>query len=114
MIDINAEVYNILEGTGYDIVFHYPQRLGALPVVSFYTVSESGEMSADNVEMFRSGVIGVDIYANAPAQCGEIAASVGAALADNGWGHIMSTDVPEETDGVFHRAMRYTKSFFVQ
>lgn len=114
MIDINAEVYNILEETGYDIVFHYPQRLGVLPVVSFYTISESGEMSVDNIEMFRAGVIGIDIYAPSPAKCGEMGLFIDAALKRNGWSHIMSMDVPEETDGVFHRAMRYTKSFFVQ
>lgn len=113
MIDINIEAQRALDTTGYKVVFHYPQSTETLPVVSFYMISESGDMSADNSEMFQTGVIGIDIFTDTPMQGGEMALNINAAMSAHGWCRIMSMDVPEETDGVFHKAMRYTKSFFI-
>lgn len=111
MIDINIEAEKSLEKTGYNIVFHYPQKMSALPVVSFFTVSESGGMSADNTDLFRCGVVEVGIFSQVPSQHSQMAQQINKVMTDDGWSRINSMDVPEEKDGVFHRKIRYTKSF---
>lgn len=113
LIDINAQAQKALETTGYNTVFRYPQSMRDIPVISFYTVSESGEMSADNRELLRQGTIGIGIFADAPTKCAEMAYAVERAMLNDGWSMIYSMDVAAETDGVFERDMRFTKSFYV-
>jgi len=112
MLDINIEAQNALEKTGYPVVFHYPQRMDSLPVISFCTVSETGEMSADNRDMFTSGVVRLDVFSSVPAECGEMDRAICKAMTDDGWSRLSAVDVPERADGLFHRSMEYTKSFF--
>lgn len=113
MLDINAEVESVLDTTGYNVVFRYPQNLKELPVAAFYTVSETGEMSADNCEMFRRGVVGIDIFAKDPAQCTKMSQKIMKAMQTDNWSMTETADGNSETDGVFRRNMKFVKSFYV-
>ena len=113
MLDINIEAQKALEKTGYNIAFHYPQSMDTIPVVSFYTVSEAGDMSADNCEMFRTGVVAVDVFCDVPSQSGVMAQQINQVMNEDGWSRISTMDIPEETDGLFHKSMKFTKSFFM-
>ena len=113
MVDINAQAQAALEKTGYNVVFRYPQNMGEIPVIAFYTVSESGELSADNCEMFRRGVIGADVFGTTPMECMLMSQSAETAMKADGWDMIEAADADSEADGVFCRKMKFTKSFYV-
>lgn len=113
MIDINLEAQKALLKTGYRIVFQYPQCMAQFPVVSFNTVSESGDMSADNLTISQRGTVEIDIFASTPKECGEMALVIDSVMAEEGWIRVVSGDTNAETDGVFCKTMRFTKSFYI-
>ena len=114
MIDINAEAQKSLLKSGLDIVFQYPQSKETMPVVSFFTISEKGSFGADDEAWFQDGTIAVDIFAHSPAQCGELALRVNGCMENDGWRRDFSMDVADDADGVFHKTMRFTKSFYIK
>ncbi len=113
MLDINAEVQSVLDGTGYRAVFRYPQNLKELPVAAFYTISETAEMSADNCEMLRRGEVGIDIFADTPLKCAEMSSAIKSAMTADGWFISGAKDAESEDDGAFRRDMKFVKTFYV-
>lgn len=113
-MDINEEAEKSLSKTGYDIVFHYPQSFLKLPVISFYTLKEQGGAAYDNREYFREGTIAVDIWAKVPSETGRIYESVRKILLQDGWAEIFAADIPGEDTGIYHRSVRFTKSFYIE
>lgn len=111
-MSINTEVREILLNTGYNVVFQYPKGFRALPVISFYTIKEYGAESYDNEEAFRNAEVVVDIWANAPTECEEIAQYAAQAMANDGWSELFRMDVPRGSNDIYHRNMRFIKSFY--
>lgn len=113
-MDINEEAEKSLKKSGHDIVFHYPQSFSHLPVISFYTLKEQGAEAYDNREYFREGTISADIWAKSPSETGRIYENVRKTMLRDGWAEIFAADVPGEGTGVYHRSVRFTKSFYIE
>lgn len=110
MVDVNKEAENTLLKLPYKVCYYYPDEWNALPVISFYNISESGAFAFDNKEVIQRGTVVVDIWSDAPDQCGKINMEIAAQMVGDGWYKEMSMDVPP-VDGVYHRTSRYTKIF---
>ena len=113
-MDINEEAEKSLKKTGYNVVFHYPQSFSELPVISFYTLKEQGEVSYDNREYFREGTISADLWAKSPKETAELYTDVRKALTEDGWTEIFAADIPRGGKNVYHRSARFTKSFYTE
>ena len=110
MIDVNTEAEKSLKKTGYNVVFQYPKSFTNLPVISFYTISESGSFSCDNDEAIQDGTIVADIWTKSPKEGGAISVTVNSVLSQDGWTRDFSRDVPGEEKNIYHKTMRFTKS----
>ncbi|MEE1224000.1 MAG: hypothetical protein UH081_01950 [Clostridia bacterium] len=108
---VNTAARKALSKVGCSVAFQYPKHFLNLPVISFYTVREQGSLSCDNEEAFRDGTIAVDVWAKTPAECANIAVRASAALIDDGWMRIFEMDVPCGSGDVYHRTLRFIKSF---
>ena len=112
-MDINAEVRDTLLKTGNTVVFQYPKSFYNLPVISFFLVKEYGSESYDNTEAFRDATVAVDIWAKTPDECVEISQHTVTVMADDGWSELFRMDVPRGNSDVYHRTVRFVKSFSV-
>lgn len=110
MVDVNKEAEKALSSLPYTICFYYPERFNALPVISFYNLSERGAFGYDDTEVISRGRVQVDVWSDTPADCGKIAIEAAEAMISHGWTREMSMDVPK-TDGIYHRTLRFVKDF---
>ena len=74
MIDINAEAEKSLSDVKCKAVFQYPKNFNNLPIISYYMVTECGGFYADNDESIQDGHIQIDIWAEIPKECSDLAA----------------------------------------
>lgn len=114
MIDVNACAQLSLEKTGANVVYLYPQSKEKLPVIGFYTLMEQGSFSADNSVCFRDATVAVEIFAASPKECGELAKRVDCCMGADDWMREFSRDIPDDTDGIFHKSMRFTRTFYLE
>lgn len=110
MIDINREVEKSLADIDCKVEYYYPSKFNKLPVVSFYTVSESPDLVQDNEESIQKGTVVVDVWADEPIICGTTSVKVNEVMNADGWVREFSRDIPPEGD-VFHKTMRFSKIF---
>ncbi len=113
MIDVNIEAEKSLSRLGENVVYQYPESFTALPVVSYYNVSENGAFYCDNSESVQEGYAQVDIWADIPRVCGEIAIRVNEVMTSDGWVRELSMDVPKKNEKIYHKTMRFKKYFNV-
>ena len=113
MIDVNLEAEKALVQTGYTVVYSYPDNFNDLPVISFYTLTESGSFACDNSEAIQEGCVQVDIWADEPQDCGDIALKVNEVMNANGWVREMSRDVPNPDSRVIHKTARFSKEILL-
>lgn len=112
MVDVNMELERSLSGLSCTLVYRQPDGFNALPVVSYYNLTESGSFAADNEEQLQDGVIQLDIWAGTPKECADISGEINGLLAADGWVRRFSMDVPkQEGERVCHRTMKYVKTF---
>ena len=112
MLDVNRELENSLQNLSCALVYRQPSGFNALPVVSYYNITESASFSADNEEQMIDGVIQLDVWAKLPSQCGEIALEINGLLTEDGWVRQFSMDVPKQSkERAYHKTLRYTKTF---
>lgn len=111
MIDINKEAQKALSNLKYTVVYQYPADFNDLPVVSYYNLSETGGFYADNTECIQNGYVQIDIWSDTGAKCGEISIEVNEVMERDGWTRKMSMDVPKKNEKIYHRTMRFYKSF---
>lgn len=112
-MNIISQVREVLSDTGYNVVFQYPKSFQALPVISFYTIKEYGTESYDNEEAFRNAEVAMDIWAKTPTECEEISQCASQAMADDGWSEIFRMDVPRGSNDIYHKNIRFIKSFYM-
>lgn len=110
MLDVNAEAEKALNKLSYKVAYYYPEEFNNLPVMSFYNISETPDFSCDNIEAMQRGTVVIDIWAEAPQQCGDIGIKVNEIMTADGWGREFSRDL-EPVNGIYHRTTRYTKIF---
>lgn len=108
---INKEIEEILSTLDVRTVYSSPAECGELPCVSYYTLTEKGSFACDNEEAITDVCVQVDIWANEGYKCGIIAMDVNTAMREHGFRRELSMDVPKGRDGVYHRTIRYIKSY---
>ena len=111
MMDINAEAEKSLSYVKCKAVFQYPKNFNNLPIISYYTVTECGGFYADNDESIQDGHIQIDIWAEIPKECSDLAAEVNEVMTKDSWVREMSMDVPENDKKIYHKTMRFQKYF---
>lgn len=113
MIDVNSEAEKTLSALDYNVVYYYPDSFEKLPVITFYNLTETPDFAADNEEVMQEGCVVVDVWCDTPKQCGDIALEVNEAMIADGWGREFSRDLPPDDSGVYHKTMRFAKSFML-
>ncbi len=114
MTDANEEVRRVLKTVpGIRVVYQYPKELHELPTVSYYTLSERGEFSRDNLVTDKISTVQLDIWGTSGRECVETAAVIYEAMTGNGWYHEHEADVANPDKAVYHRTARYTKTFAI-
>ena len=111
MTDTNKEVEELLSGLGARVVYSSPAECGELPAVSYYMLSEKGGFSCDNSESATDIRVQVDVWAAAGKACSELAERAAELLKDGGFCRELAMDIPKSDDGVYHRTMRFAKSY---
>lgn len=112
MLDVNEELEKSLKNLSCKLVYQHPEGFNTLPVVSYYNLTESVSFSYDNEEQMQDGVVQLDIWADIPKKCGEIALEINELLTKDGWCRQFSMDIPKQSgERAYHRTMRYIKTF---
>lgn len=112
MVDVNEQVKNLLEQLdGITVKYQYPDSFNKLPVVTYYTLSQRGSASYDNIVAARNNTIVIDIWADYPKQTVALSVKINKLMLSDGWYHEMEMDVPNPDNSVKHRTMRFTKIF---
>lgn len=111
MIDVNIEAEKSLSALDVKAVYQYPESFASLPVISYYSINESGAFYCDNEEAIQEGHIQLDIWSDIPSQCGETAIKVNDIMVQDGWIRELSMDVPKNNDKIYHKTMRFKKHF---
>lgn len=111
MTDVNKEVGEILKGLNIRVVYSSPAECGELPAVSYYTLSEKGGFSCDNEESITDVSVQTDIWADEGYKCGMIGMELNSLMREYGFHRELSMDVPKGDDGIYHRTMRFVKSY---
>lgn len=113
MIDINEEAEKTLGKLKCKVVFQYPKNFNNLPIASCYTVTECGVFYADNDESIQEGHIQIDIWAEIPKECSDLAIEVNEIMTKDRWVREMSMDVPQKDENIYHKTMRFKKYFML-
>lgn len=108
---INKEVEAILKELSVKAVYSSPSKRFELPCVSYYTLSEKSGFNCDNTEMITDVYVQLDVWSDRAEKCGNIAAEVSLLMNKNGYYRELELDVPRGDDGVYHRSMRFVKSY---
>lgn len=108
---INKEVEEILGGLGVRAVYSSPAECGELPCISYYMLTEKGSFACDNEEVMTDASVQIDIWADEGYKCGSIALDVNSAMREHGYRRELSMDIPKGDDGIYHRTMRFIKSY---
>lgn len=111
MIDVNVEAEKSLSKLGCSVVYQYPESFSAMPVVSYYNLTECGAFYTDNSECIQNGYIQIDVWADTPHECGNLSIRINDVMNTDGWTREMSMDVPKNNDKIYHRTMRFQKYF---
>lgn len=61
------------------------ENFNNLPIISYYTVTECGGFYADNDESIQDGHIQIDIWAEIPKECSDLAAEVNEVMTKDSW-----------------------------
>lgn len=112
MKDINAEAEKTLSKLECRVQYYYPESFNDFPIVSFYNLAERPEFSSDNHEDIQNGTVVVDIWSDRKRECGDISLEVNEVMTADGWVREFSRDIPPE-GRVYHKTMRFSKSFLV-
>lgn len=110
-MDINAEVEQILKNLSVKAVYSSPTECVELPFVSYYLLEEKGSFYADNEEQISDASVQIDIWTDEGYKCSVISLELNSLMHNAGFYREMMADVPKTEDGVYHRIMKFTKSY---
>ena len=108
---INEELEAALSGLNVRVTYASPSQYGVLPCVSYYTLTEKSGFGYDNEDIITDALVQIDVWADKGYKCGEIAAEINVIMSTAGYQRQLSMDIPSDGDGVYHRALRYAKSY---
>ena len=111
MRDTNKEMEQILDTLDVRVVFSSPAECGELPVISYYTLTEKPGFCSDNEEQITDTQVQIDIWADEGYKCGMLGLEVNDIMRSHGFCRELALDVPKGEDGVYHRSMRFVKSY---
>lgn len=109
--DVDTEVEELLSAAAANVVYAHPAGRTELPAVSYYMLSEKGVFSCDNEEHAACVQVQTDVWAAGGKECADTAAEVCAAMAAGGFAREFAMDVPKSDDGVYHRTIRFAKTY---
>jgi len=107
MDSLQAEVYTALSGTGYTVLYMYPQGATNVPCVTWYESNNREYGQADGNEFVTEVEYTIDCWAMTPEKTAEMAVNVDEALAALGLKRTFSYDLYEQDTRVHHKNMRY-------
>ncbi|MDD2649315.1 MAG: hypothetical protein PHI27_08780 [Eubacteriales bacterium] len=112
MTDDSARVSVALTGAlaPVKVYYAYPLSWTALPVVSFYELSNSVAATADDDEVLSRVSYSVDVWANTPDETHMQGGEIDAAMRALGYHRQGAYDLFEQSgsSGIHHRNMTYT------
>ena len=118
MLDTKKHAYDLLRnnaslvsalGSASKIQYFYPNDFNALPVVTYSETNNQNVKWFDNMPWADESTIGIHVWANVSttALCKLVDSIMAAGL----YTRDFSSDVPEPDVKIFHRVMRYRRSF---
>ena len=107
MDSLQPEVYTALSGTGYTVLYMYPQGEMNVPCVTWYESNNREHGQADGVEFVTEVEYTIDIWATTPEATATMASAVDTALAALRLKRTFSYPLYESDTRVHHRNMRY-------
>lgn len=76
-------------------------------------LTEKGSFAYDNEAVIQSSTVQLDIWALVPKHCADISEQVYELLTDEDWRREVTMDVPNPDGEIYHRTMRFTKTFLI-
>ena len=107
MDSLQAEVYTALSGTGYKVLYMYPQGEMKVPCVTWYESNNREYGQAGGKEFVTEVEYTIDIWAMTPEATATMASAVDTALAALRLKRTFSYDLYEQDTRVHHKNMRY-------
>jgi hypothetical protein len=107
MDSIQAEVYTALSGTGYTVLYLYPQGAANVPCVTWRESNNREYGQADGVEFVTEVEYTIDCWAMTPEATATMASAVDTALAALRLKRTFSHDLYEQDTRVHRKNMRY-------
>jgi hypothetical protein len=118
MLDAKKFLYDALRndsslvsvlGSASKIQFMYPNDFNALPIVTYQEIENRNVEFYDNSAFADESVVQVDVWSNTGTTA--IAKLIDAVLLPLLYTREFSADVPEPDAKIFHRVIRYSRSF---
>lgn len=118
MLDTKAYVYNLLKndsalvaalGSNTKIQYFYPNSFNALPVVCYQETNNQNMEFYDNAPFADESTIQIDVWANVSTTA--ICKLVDTVMTANLYTRDFASDVADPDAKIFHRVMRYRRTF---
>ncbi len=110
MIDIKKDVAEKLSRiSGVKINYYYPRSFNELPVITYYELSNSPEVFADDLEYSSNIAIQVDVWALNVGDMTDIAIKVSEIMVADGFKRAFAAEFFESGTGIHHKTMRFEK-----
>ena len=87
------------------IYFHHPNNFTTLPAISYFELSNIGDLYADDIEIGSEIIMQIDIWSTTSISA--IALIVDTIMVSEGFARILSIDLFEEDTKIHHKSMRY-------
>ena len=84
MLDLNKKIANLLKGIA-PVELSGSEKTLELPSIYIEQVSNSQEVAFEHKDFLTAFVYQLDVYAETPQRCCEIAAAVDTVMQENGW-----------------------------
>lgn len=110
-VPIGDKEYNLFDVALY---YQHPDTKGKLPAVSYYNITERPKGTYDNLCFAEHGKIQIDIWVKNPSDSGLLAMAIKRVMHADGWQFELALDVPEPTEKITHRTMRFGKTFLLK
>lgn len=89
--------------------FSYPPDFTNLPLLSYFEVSNVGDLFADDQEIGSEIIFQIDLWGK--ASLSNYAIAVDSAMATLDFTRIYATDLYETDTKIFHKAMRFRRNY---
>ena len=118
MLDSKKHLYDLLIGnsaltaalgSSTKIQYAYPNDFNSLPIVTYLEINNQHRDFFDNAPFSEESVIQIDVWTNVSTTA--ISKLVDAALVADFYTRDYAADVPDPSDKVFHKVLKYRRTF---